>query len=129
MNSVWCKIAMIAGGTMLTGIAHAGRFINRDMGNPDLILHPLGYNGRYVAFASSADQLVGGDRNGVADIFVREMQTGNIRRASTSTFGLQARSASADSAISANGRYVAFTSLAGNLVEGDTNQVCDRIDP
>ncbi|QBB70032.1 hypothetical protein ELE36_06465 [Pseudolysobacter antarcticus] len=85
----------------------------------------MSFDGRYVAFASSADQLVNGDSNAVADIFVRDMQTGNIRRASTSTFGVQASAASAEPAISANGRYVAFTSLAGNLVAGDSNQVRD----
>ncbi|MDX6708312.1 MAG: hypothetical protein QOI48_4158 [Solirubrobacteraceae bacterium] len=81
-------------------------------------------DGRYVAFTSSADDLVSGDTNGSIDVFVRDRGTGRTERVSVSTGGEQARRSvlgSDQPAISGDGRYVAFTSAASNLVSGDTN--------
>jgi Tol biopolymer transport system component len=83
-------------------------------------------NGRYVAFHSGDSNLVRGDTNGVFDIFVRDRRTGRITRVSVSTAGAQANQESLGAAsISADGRYVAFTSLASNLVAGDRNDITD----
>jgi Tol biopolymer transport system component len=75
---------------------------------------------RYVAFESSASNLVGGDTNNADDVFVRDLLTGFTQRVSLASNGGQGNSNSGLSSISDNGRYVAFASLATNLVDGDT---------
>jgi tricorn protease-like protein len=73
-------------------------------------------DGRYVAFESFATNLVAGDTNGVADIFVYDRQTDTMQN--ITSIG---NSYSQNPAISSDGRYIAFQSLASNLVAGDTN--------
>jgi Tol biopolymer transport system component len=82
-------------------------------------------DGRYVAFWSDATNLVPGDSNGKTDVFVRDRQLGTTERVSVSTGGLQGDFGSASQSISNDGRYVAFTSYATNLVPGDTNGTFD----
>jgi TolB protein len=81
----------------------------------------LSANGRYAAFTSRASNLVPGDRNDVSDVFVHDLLTGTTVRVSVSADGEEADAASFVSGISADGSVVAFTSLADNLVVGDTN--------
>ncbi len=78
-------------------------------------------DGRYVAFASQATNLVPGDTNGFNDIFLRDLVAGTTTRLSVSSAEAQANSVSHGPAISGDGRYVAFYSNASNLVAGDTN--------
>jgi Tol biopolymer transport system component len=78
-------------------------------------------DGRYVAFESGASNLVSGDTNGYWDIFVHDQTTGQTTLASVASDGTQGNGNSADPSISADGRYVAFRSIATNLVSGDTN--------
>jgi len=60
-------------------------------------------NARYLVFQSSANDLVSGDDNTYSDIFVRDLESGNLRRASLGITGpCETPSASAD------GRFVAF---------------------
>ncbi|WP_374031168.1 hypothetical protein [Bdellovibrio bacteriovorus] len=73
-------------------------------------------DGRYVAFQSWAGNLVAGDTNSNADIFVHDRQTGSTVRASVSTAGVETNAVSTLPVISADGRYVAFESSATNLV-------------
>ncbi|MCX6953748.1 MAG: Ig-like domain-containing protein [Verrucomicrobia bacterium] len=88
-------------------------------------------DGRYTAFASDAANLVtasavgGADTNNVRDIFIFDSQTGTTRRLNLSQQGAQANAGSANPAISAAGRYVAFSSDATNLILGDTNGFSD----
>ncbi len=82
-------------------------------------------DGRYVVFQSSATNLVTGDTNGAADIFLKDMVTGVTTRVSTNAVGGQATGASSDTRISADGRFVTFQSNATNLVSGDTNALGD----
>ena len=82
-------------------------------------------DGRFVAYDSSASNLVPGDTNGQSDIFVRDRETGTTVRVSVSASGEQANRHCLDAAISADGRFVAFTSGATNLVPGDTNRSGD----
>jgi hypothetical protein len=77
-------------------------------------------DGRYVAFLSTASNLVTGDTNGVADVFVKDRQTGAVERVSVTTAGNQATAASSAPRISADGRFVVFTNAAA-LVAEDTN--------
>lgn len=84
-------------------------------------------NGRYVAYSSTASNLVPGDSNGTRDIFVRDRQTGQTERVSVASNGAQANDQSEQPSISADGRYVAFWSDATNLVADDTNGYRDVI--
>lgn len=82
-------------------------------------------DGRYVAFVSSASNLVDGDTNMKIDVFVHDRVTGKTERVSVDNTGIQGNWWSEDPFISANGRYVAFVSASSYLVAGDTNRVAD----
>jgi len=82
-------------------------------------------DGRYLVFVSEAANLVGGDTNASADVFIRDRITKQTRRMSVGAGGVQANGPSYDPALSADGRYVAFVSEADNLVSDDSNGVAD----
>jgi uncharacterized repeat protein (TIGR01451 family) len=82
-------------------------------------------DGRFVAFASFATNLVARDTNNAEDIFVRDRLNGTTERASVTGNGGQANADSSFASISADGRIVAFGSFADNLVAGDTNFTSD----
>lgn len=84
------------------------------------ILASVSSNGRWVAFASSAANLVKNDTNNDLDVFIYDRKTRGIRRVSIRTNKSQSDSGSGSSAISADGRWVAFNSW-GPLVAADTN--------
>src|SRR5918997_614490 len=115
------------GDTALVSVASSG-----EQGNLDSHHASISDDGRFVAFASSADNLVEGDTNGVLDVFVRDLQAGTTERVSVDSAGNQQNDQQQRDGdtfcgldISADGRYVAFSSAASNLVEGDTNAACD----
>ena len=85
----------------------------------------LSADGRLVVFASDASNLAPGDTNGVGDVFLRDRSTGTTERLSVSSSGAQANGESLYPAITPDGRFVSFTSLASNLVAGDTNNAGD----
>jgi len=78
-------------------------------------------NGRFVAFHSYANNLVANDSNGVVheyygiDVFIHDLQTGMTERVSVSTDGLEGDHLSETASISADGRFIAFHSLATTL--------------
>jgi PKD repeat protein len=78
-----------------------------------------------VVFLSDATNLVEGDTNGMSDIFVHDRLSGETRRVSVASDGTESNLGSYDPLISADGRFVLFTSDASNLVSGDTNGVSD----
>jgi hypothetical protein len=86
-------------------------------------------DGRFVAFASAATNLLGpgADTNGHEDVFVRDRQMGTTERVSVGPGGLEGDGDSFGALISADGRFVAFTSIATNLLGpgADTNGVQD----
>lgn len=82
-------------------------------------------DGRYVGFYSTHTGLVENDINENWDVFVYDQVQRVIRRVSVSSTGEQGDMASFGASLSANGRYVAFTSAADNLVPDDTNVVPD----
>ena len=87
----------------------------------DTTYSSLSEHGRFIAFSSTARNLVVGDTNGASDVFVRDRA---LHRTNMLTRGGGAgvrNQGSFDPDISADGRYVAFTSAAGNLVRRDTN--------
>ncbi len=78
-----------------------------------------------MTFTSVASNLVPGDTNNRYDVFVHDRRTHTTTRASVSSTGTQANGYSPNSTISANGRYVSFTSGASNLIPDDTNNATD----
>jgi len=82
-------------------------------------------DGRYIAYYSDATNLVAGDTNLSPDAFLFDAVTGTTTRISTATDGAQANSGSYLPAISADGRYITYSSDASNLVVGDTNSTSD----
>jgi Tol biopolymer transport system component len=92
-------------------------------GNSVSMLPAISGDGRYVAYVSSATNLVAGDTNGAADVFVRDRHSRRTERVSVGLAGAEGHAASWYPTISADGRFVAFDSDATNLVAGDTNGV------
>lgn len=82
-------------------------------------------NGRFVAFVSSATNLVANDTNGYLDVFVHDRLSGLTERASVGSFGVESNELTTGSTISGDGRFVGFESYATNLVDGDTNCFLD----
>jgi hypothetical protein len=78
-------------------------------------------DGRYVLFDSTATNLVSGDTNGFQDVFVKDMQTGQVERVNVSTSGAQANQTSSAEGVTPDGKYVVFSSTASNLISGDTS--------
>ncbi|WP_419596957.1 TolB family protein [Thiolapillus sp.] len=78
-------------------------------------------DGRYVAFASDATNLVPDDTEGHTDIFVHDTQTSTTVRVSVDGTGKGGNGNSHSASLSAHGRYITFDSNASNLVSGDGN--------
>jgi hypothetical protein len=93
------------------------------LGHGDSSDPSISADGGHVAFASRAGDLVAGDNNGMNDVFLRDRQSGTTERVSVGSDWKQGNGPSHcfDSSISADGRSVAFSSYASNLVDGDTN--------
>ena len=127
----WCILAVLLIGAMTprVGMAQTTTRISLDLagGIPDNASNEplLSADGRFVAFASSASNLVVGDGNGAGDIFVYDRQTETTTRVSVDQQGGDPDAWSGSPAISADGRFVAFSSLATDLVLGDRNEKSD----
>ena len=137
----WSLRALVAAGTMLLLVfGSSGRQVFGQAGSPielvsatpagvpaggQLFVDNIPYDGggashisgdnRYVVFASPSAQIVAGDTNGKQDIFVRDRQTGTTTLVSRGAGGVGTNDHSGEPVISANGRYVAYTSLATNI--------------
>jgi Tol biopolymer transport system component len=116
---------LVAGTTALASVAASG-----DLGNRWSAFPSISPDGRLVAFASGATNLVLGDTNACPtsaplppgacpDVFVRDLASGTTTRVSLSSSGAQGNGASGAPAISADGRFVAFFSDASNLTPDD----------
>ena len=82
-------------------------------------------DGRYVAFASEASNLVAADNNGAYDVFLRDFTLGSTTRINLKPGGGESPNGADLPQLSADGRYVVFLSSADDLVAGDTNNVTD----
>ena len=82
-------------------------------------------DGSIVGFTSNATDLVAGDTNGSSDIFVFVDLKGTMGRISAASDGTQGNANSTQPFMSSSGQYVVFSSLASNLVAGDTLGVQD----
>jgi Tol biopolymer transport system component len=91
------------------------------IGNNQSYQPDVSSDGRLVVFATDADNLVGGDDNGRADIAVLDRTLNQIELVSLQSDGDQSNDSSFEPAISGDGRWVVFCSFANNLVNGDTN--------
>ncbi len=110
------SVRAMPGNTTRVSVASDGTQSNNDSYNPS-----ISADGRFVAFESEATNLVSGDTNNFRDIFVHDRQTGQTTRVSVASDGTQSNQHSYNPSISADGRFVAFESVASNLVSGDTN--------
>lgn len=121
-NNTWA-----VGSTTRVNLNSFGQEANGSSANGSMFITDasISATGRWIAFESSAFNLVDGDTNGVSDIFVRDNWTGNTRRVSVSSTQEQANGESLEPAISGNGRFVAFQSSAFNLVPNDNNGSVD----
>ena len=82
-------------------------------------------DGKYVSFSSFANNLVADDSNNFQDIFIRDLDNQTMEVVSVSSDGTLANGMSLFSTISSDGNYVAFDSLASNLVANDINESGD----
>jgi hypothetical protein len=138
-NSIWISLAFlcapaVAQTTRAVSVGRGGGQANGDSGAqmywPQGALQQdwgasISSDGRYVLFASVASNLVPEDSNGTWDVFRFDRTTGDVTRVSVAPNGDQADNASVYPSMSADNRYVAFSSSATNLVPGDTNGVSD----
>lgn len=105
-----------SGATELVSVATDGTQADRPAANPS-----VSGDGRYVVFDSEAANLVANDLNQASDVFLRDTVAGTTTRVSEASDDSEGAGDSVTPSISANGRYVTFTSLASNLVPGDDN--------
>jgi Tol biopolymer transport system component len=110
----------VTGETIRVSVDSQGGQANQDNTFPS-----ISTDGRFVAFSSLSSNLVPGDTNDVYDVFVHDRVTAATSRMSLDSAGGQGNGGSFESSVSADGRFVAFSSLATDLVESDTNGVSD----
>jgi Tol biopolymer transport system component len=110
------------GQTSLVSLGYDGSQANSQSEYP-----VISADGRYVAFASDATNIVEGDTVGYRDVFEYDREIGKTFRLSVANDGTQADAGTQAFviSISADGQYVAFPSLATNLVLNDTNKAWD----
>ena len=108
------------------GLTRASVAADGGNGDADSISPSLSGTGRFVAFLSSASNLVANDGNGLDDLFVRDLRNGVTVRASVAANGGDPNEATLiRPSMSADGAHVAFGSFASNLVVGDNNNAND----
>ncbi len=128
--TIACAVALSGAPTLLSATAATVTGVSR-VSVSSAAAQGAGYSdspsisadGRFVAFYSAAANLVAGDTNFAEDVFVRDRQTSQTTRISLSTAGSQSDAPSLFPVISADGRYVAFSSFATNLVSGAQGNV------
>lgn len=98
---------------------------NGTQGNGDSYEPSISADGNLVAFYSDATNLVPNDGNDASDVFVHNVATGRTRRVSIEDGGGEPNGDSVDPMISADGRFVVFTSDASDLVPNDNNGFAD----
>lgn len=100
-TGITTRISVSAGGTQ---------------GNNDSYTPYISGNGRFVVFASRATNLIGGDANNYADIYLRDLWTGAVRRISVNFIGVEAQNGNSYTpSISHDGNFITFSSDASNL--------------
>ncbi|MCZ7535500.1 MAG: IPT/TIG domain-containing protein [Acidimicrobiia bacterium] len=111
---------LATGATEIIDVSDAG-----DAGTGTALYPAISADGRYVAYESTATNLVAGDTNASTDVFVRDRTAGTTTRVSVATDGTEGDDDSEEPSISADGNRVAFSSYAENLVGDDYNSAQD----
>jgi hypothetical protein len=119
-NQVW-RADVDTGTVVLVSVGADGS--SEANGNSKFVA--LSADGRYVAFASLADNLVPGDTNGAKDVFLRDVVTGQTLLVSRTPDGAPGAGWSLQPFFSANGRSLFVLSYAPDLAPGDYNQAVD----
>lgn len=118
---VYLSDGAAGGGVQLVSVAADGAAGDARSSAPDISV-----DGRYVAFESDATNLVDGDDpSGVTDVFIHDTATGSTELVSVSRDHSTRDGASSSPAISPDGRFVAFESVASNLIDSDNNSASD----
>ena len=89
--------------------------------NVETISHSSSNDGRFVVFTTSASNIVPGDANAVADVFLRDRSAGETLRLSEASPGSDANRPSTSGVITADGQWIFFASEAHDLVASDRN--------
>jgi Tol biopolymer transport system component len=111
------------GKTQRVSVSSTGAQANNSLMN--IMNHAVTGTGRYVAFGSTARNLVKGDTNGTYDCFVRDLTKKTTVRASLGVGGVQGNDTAGSCLVTDDGNSAVFTSFANNLVPGDTNDMPD----
>lgn len=106
--------------TSIVSVSNGGFLGNGRSSNPI-----ISANGRYIAFSSEASNLVENDTNNAEDVFLYDHLTGEISRISVSSDGEEGNDSSILQSLSKEGRFIGFSSVASNLVDGDLNGCSD----
>lgn len=122
-NGLWDIFVLDAttGGLQRVSLTAGGGERNQGTESASRVVAPaLSGDGRWVAFATTASNMVGGDTNGLQDVFVVNIATGAVSRASTTASGVQGDGDSPIGqgerpSLSYDGGLVAFSTAAGNL--------------
>lgn len=114
-----CAVA-VAHDSELVSVATGGAQANNDS-----YYSLVSDDGRYIVFQSEASNLVPGDINNKYDIFRRDLVTEATELVSVATNGNSASGLSLSPTVSGDGRFVAWSSDAANLIVGDTNGTWD----
>ena len=128
MRRIGALVTAVSCATLLSSCAFLSRASESSSGeqaNDYAYPSGLSSDGRWLVFNSFASNLVPGDTNAATDTFVRDNWTKAVTRVSVSSTGAQGDAGVRLQAMSADGRIVAFTSDASNLVPGDTNELPD----
>jgi Tol biopolymer transport system component len=118
-SNVWSDVFVRnrwLGQTLLVSLSSTGA-----QGNVYSLSARISADGRCVAFSSLASNLVPNDTNGKTDVFVRDLPLGTTERVSVNSSGEEGANHSGASTISADSRFVGFSSTAANLVPNDKN--------
>lgn len=112
----------IAVASLVTGsISFASTSASGEAANGASHFASISADGRYVAFESAASNLLAGDTNHATDVYVKDMLTGAVRRASLGAAGAQLDGDASGAVISADGNVVLF----GSVIDAATGAVTD----
>lgn len=127
MNTFLRSLSLAATAALACFSAAQTQLIATDQGGAAVQVNTfdLSPDGRFVVFSTTSANIVGGDGNGLMDVFWKDLQANIVVRVSVSSIGGDANGPSLQPKVSADGRYVAFTSDASNLVAADGNGTTD----
>ena len=103
----------------------ASQTSNGIQSNDDSFIPSLSLDGQYISFHSFGTNYVANDTNDTLDVFVHGFANGAIERVSVSNSGAQGNDRSRAASLSEDGRFVAYSTIATNLVTPDTNSASD----